>query len=52
MQQVSLMLIMTLITQAISIYKSAITASNFGACVELDAYKGFNDKIKNDLRCD
>ena len=43
MQQVSLMLIITLITQAISMYKSAITASNFGACVELDAYNFANN---------
>ena len=43
MQQVSLMLLITLITQAISMYKSAITASNFGACVELDAYNFANN---------
>lgn len=42
-RQLSGMLIITVITQFISVYKSAIIAANFGACVELDAYNFSNN---------
>lgn len=42
-KQLSLMMVVTIITQLISVYKSAIIASNFGACVELDAYNFANN---------
>ena len=42
-QQVSLMMIISLISQVISMYKSSITAGNFGASVELDAYNFANN---------
>lgn len=42
-RQLSVMMIITTITQFISIYKSAIIAANFGACVELDAYNFANN---------
>ena len=41
--QLSGMMIVTLITQFLSIYKSAIIASNFGVSVEMDAYHFANN---------
>lgn len=42
-KELSWMMIITIITQFISVYKSAIIAANFGACVELDAYNFANN---------
>lgn len=42
-KQLSGMMVITIITQLISVYKSSITAANFGACVELDAYNFANN---------
>lgn len=42
-KELSWMMIITVITQFISVYKSAIIASNFGASVELDAYNFANN---------
>ena len=33
-REISCMMIITIITQIISVYKSAIIAANFGVCVE------------------
>lgn len=41
--QLSGMMIITLITQFLSIYKSSIIAANFGVCVEMDAYHFANN---------
>ena len=41
-REISCMMIITIITQIISVYKSAIIAANFGVCVELDAYNFAN----------
>ena len=41
--QVFLMLLITVLTQFVSIYKSAIIASNFGVGTELDAYNFSNN---------
>lgn len=43
MLQVLLMLLITVLTQFVSIYKSAIIASNFGVGTELDAYNFSNN---------
>lgn|GEM_PF-1305413 len=42
-RQLSGMMIITIITQLISVYRSAIIAANFGVCVELDAYNFANN---------
>lgn len=42
-REISCMMIITIITQVISVYKSAIIAANFGVCVELDAYNFANN---------
>ena len=42
-KQLSLMMIITFITQFLAIYKSTITAANFGAGTELDAYNFSNN---------
>lgn len=42
-KQLSLMMIITFITQFLAIYKSTITAANFGAGTELDAYNFANN---------
>lgn len=42
-KELSGMMIITIITQLISVYKSALIAANFGACVELDAYNFANN---------
>lgn len=42
-KQLSVMMILTVITQFIAIYKSTLTAANFGAGTELDAYNFANN---------
>lgn len=42
-KQLSGMMIVTMITQVIAVYKSSIIAANFGAGVELDAYNFSNN---------
>lgn len=42
-KELSGMMIITVVTQILSVYKSAIIAANFGACVELDAYNFANN---------
>lgn len=42
-KQLSLMMVITFITQILAIYKSTITAANFGAGTELDAYNFSNN---------
>lgn len=37
------MMLITILTQLFAVYKSSITAANFGACVELDAYNFSNN---------
>lgn len=41
--QLSWMVIISSITQVIAIFKSTVTAANFGACTELDAYHFANN---------
>jgi len=42
-KQLSLMMVVTSLAQVLAIFKSTITAANFGACVELDAYNFANN---------
>lgn len=42
-KQLSLMMVVTSIAQVLAMFKSTITAANFGACVELDAYNFANN---------
>lgn len=42
-KQLGLMMVVTSIAQVLAIFKSTITAANFGACVELDAYNFANN---------
>lgn len=42
-KQLSLMMLVTMVSQLIAIYKSTIIATNFGACMELDAYNFANN---------
>ncbi len=42
-RQLSLMMLITMITQVVAIYKSSVTATNFGASIELDAYNFANN---------
>ena len=37
-KQLSLMMVITMVTQVVSIYKSSVIAANFGASTELDAF--------------
>lgn len=41
--QLSLMIIISMLTQVIALYKSTVTATNFGASLEMDAYHFANN---------